>query len=496
MSELKNWLALIPVGLGLFMVLLDVSVLNVALPRIAEDFHARMSDVQWILNAYTLTMVVLLVLAGRIGDMVRRDHYFMAGMALFAFSSFLCAQSWGISSLIAFRALQAVGGAMLSGNTLAIMVELFPPGKRGTAMGINAILTASSFTLGPILGGWLTTHLSWHWVFYINIPVGITALILSWLLLPPLEAKERVPIDFLGALLLAIGLGSLTLGIIKGQDWGWWSQKTLACFVIAFPYLVAFAFRELSYEYPLLDLSLFKIRNFTVGTIAISILFFGISASIFLLPYFLQGIKSLTAEESGYWVIALPLMNTFIAPLAGRLSDKINPKILMCTGPIIFALGLHNLTNLQESVKFWEFFLELTPIGIGMGLLMSPAFNVIMTAAPPAKAGMANGTVRSVNTLAQAMGVAVGGVLLTNKMKDWLGAYGNQIPDPGTMAMLRLIAKLGIPQPLIGMTEGFIDSLHYVFSIVMIFPILSMLVILLFLSGEEHLRKANRKVMV
>jgi len=234
MMQRSSWLALIPVGLGLFMVILDVSVLNVALPSIAEDFHARMSDVQWVLNAYTLTMVVLLVLAGRVGDMVRRDRYFMAGMGLFALSSFLCAQSWNIGSLIAFRSLQAVGGAMLSGNTLAIITELFPAGKRGAAMGLNAILIASSLTLGPIIGGWLTTHLSWHWVFYINVPVGVVSIALAWLLFPPLGAKEKVPIDFAGALLLTIGLGFLTLGIIKGQDWGWTNEKTVASFIVAF----------------------------------------------------------------------------------------------------------------------------------------------------------------------------------------------------------------------------------------------------------------------
>ncbi|WP_456370229.1 DHA2 family efflux MFS transporter permease subunit [Geoglobus sp.] len=487
----SGWLGLIPVGMGLFMVLLDVSVLNVALPSIARDFNARMSDIQWILNSYTLTMVVLLVLAGRIGDMVRRDRYFMGAMIIFTVSSFLCAQAWSIGSLIFFRVLQAVGGAMLSGNTLAIITELFPPGKRGAAMGLNSILVASSFTLGPIIGGWLTTHLSWHWVFYLNVPVGIASVILAYILLPPLGARDRVPVDLTGATLLAIGLGSLTLGIINGQDWGWADEKTLACFAIAVPYLVAFALRELSYEHPLLDLSLFRIRNFTVGILAVSILFFGMSSSLFVLPYFLQGIKSLSAADSGYWMIVLPLVNTVFSPLAGRLSDRINPKYLMCTGPLLFTLGMYNLSRIEESVSYWEFFVKLMPMGIGMGMLMSPSFNVIMASVPPEKAGMANGTVRSVNTLSQAMGVAVGGVLLTNRMKDWLGSYGNQIPDPGTMALLRVLAVKGNPLPLIAMVEGFMDSMHFLFSVMMWLPVLSMLVILLFLSGEEHLRRVR-----
>jgi EmrB/QacA subfamily drug resistance transporter len=492
-SLIRSWIAFLPVSLGLFMVLLDVSVLNVALPKIAEDFNAKMSDLQWILNSYTLTMVVLLVIAGRIGDMYRRDRLFILGMVIFTASSFLCAQSWSIESLVFFRVIQAVGGTILSANTLAIAVELFPPGRRGTVMGLNSILMASSFTLGPIVGGWLTTHLSWHWVFYINVPIGIISVIAAWFTIPPLGAKERVPIDYLGAAILALALGSLTLGIIEGQNWGWSDEKTLACFVISIPYLVAFALREATYEYPLLDLSLFKIRNFTVGCLATSILFFGMSASIFVIPYFLQGIKSLTAEESGYWMLAMPIMNTLVSPIAGRLSDRMNPKYLMCFGPLLFSFGMLNLMGLKVEVSYWEFFAMLVPLGIGNGMLISPSFNVMMASIPLKKAGVANGTLRSVNTLAQAMGIAVGGVLLTSKMKEWIPGYGNQIPDPGTMNLLSLLAISGNPAPLIEMVEGFMDSFKFVFSIMLWLPVLASLVIFVFLSSEEHLNSMRAK---
>ncbi len=481
MNSTKNsWLALIPVGMGLFMVLLDASVLRVALPKITQDFHATMSDVQWISNSYTLTMVSLLVLAGRIGDIVRRDKYFISAMAIFTISSFLCAQAWNVPSLIVFRALQAVGGAMLSSNVLAIITELFPPGQRGTAMGLNSVMTASSFTLGPIIGGWLTTNLSWHWVFYLNVPVGIISILLASTLLPPLEPKEKVPIDVSGAIMLGIFLALVTLGITNGRVWGWWSRKTIACFLVSIPYIVAFIERELSVDYPILDLSLFRVKNFSVSILAISILFFGLSASLFVLPYFLQGIKMLTAEESGYWMVSIPLLNTIFAPLAGRLSDKINPKYLMCLGPLFFALSLHYLTNVSIDVTYWTFFIELIPMGIGMGLLMSPSYNVIMNSVPREKVGMANGTVRSINTLSQAMGVAVGGVLIANRM-DELTGLGSFLPDPGTMNLLKIMAKNN-PLPFISLVNGFVDSMHYVFSLVVWLPILSSLIIFLFID--------------
>ncbi|WP_456329042.1 MFS transporter [Archaeoglobus sp.] len=490
-SILKAWMAFLPVSAGLFMVLLDVSVLNVALPRIAEDFGAKMSDLQWIMNAYTLTMVVLLVIAGRIGDMVRRDRFFILGMVIFVLGSFLCGQSWNTQSMIAFRALQAVGGTILSANTLAIAAELFPPGRRGEVMGLNAILMASSFTLGPIIGGWLTTNLSWHWVFYINIPIGIFAIAAAWLTLPPLGGKERVPVDWVGALLLSIGLGSLTLGIIEGQDWGWWNERTISCFIVSFPYLLAFSLWELKTKYPMLDLSLFRVRNFTVSVVATSILFFGVSASLFVFPYFLQGLKFLTAEEAGYWLLGIPLMNTCVAPIAGRLSDRMNPKYLMSLGPLFFAIGLIDISSVDVDIKYWEFFARIAPMGIGMGMLMSPSLNVAISSVPIEKAGMANGTLRSMNTLAQAMGVAVGGVLLTTRMKDWIPGYGNQIPDPGTMKILIAYAKYGNPAPLVEMVEGFVDSMHFVFNTMIIFPILTSLIILLFLRGSEHVRAAK-----
>ncbi len=492
MVKKGSWWPIIPLGMGVFMVVLDVSVLNIALPSIAEDFHAVMTDVEWILDAYTLTLVVLLVLAGKLGDMVRRDRYYILGMLIFAIGSYLSAESWSIGSLIGFRIIQAVGGAMLSGNALAIMVEIFPPGKRGMAMGINSIITASAFSLGPIIGGWLTTHMGWHWVFYINVPVGIVSIILAWFLFPPLPAKTKEPIDIVGLILLTIGLGALTMGIIKGQAWGWTSQKTLACFIIAFPYLIAFVARELSCDYPLLDPSLFKIRNFTSGIIALSLLFLGLSASLFILPFFLQGIKGLSAEDSGYWLVAIPLVNTIVSPLAGRMSDRANPKYAMVIGPILFAVSLYLLTGIKADIGYWQLFPIFALLGAGIGMLMAPGFNVIMSSVPEEKAGMANGAVRTINTLAQALGVAIGGVLLTKRMGELIPNYGNQLPDPGFMGMLKMLAALGYKAPFAEMTDAFMRSMHYVFWWSILLPVAASVFILFFLSGEEHLESMRR----
>ncbi|MBO8181288.1 MAG: DHA2 family efflux MFS transporter permease subunit [Archaeoglobus sp.] len=496
-TEHNPWVSMIPVAIGVFMVLLDVSILNVALPSITQEFNARASDVQWILNAYLITLVILLITFGKIGDMVKRNLLYATGMGIFTLGSYLCAQSWSIGSFIAFRVLQAVGGAIMMGNSIALITELFPLGKRGAAMGVNAILVATAFSLGPILGGWLTTHLGWHWVFYINVPIGIAGVTLGLLLLPSLGKRVSEPIDFPGLILLAMGLGFFTLGIIKGQDWGWDSEKTIASFIISFPYLIAFAVREITYEYPLLDLRLFRIRNFTAGIVALFFIMMGVSTSLFLLPFFLQGIKGLTAEESGYWLVAIPIMNTVVSPIAGRLSDKINPKIMMTLGPSIFTIGLYLLSDLKVGVTFWELTPVLSFLGIGLGLLMAPALNVVMASIPIERAGMTSGTINTMNNLAQAMGITFGGVLLTGKMNDLIPGYGNQLPNPGQMMILKYIATFGITSPLIGMVEAFMESLHHVFLSAIPLPLLGLFIILVFLQGKAHIEKVKqmRKMM-
>lgn len=491
-ERINPWVSLIPVIIGVFMVMLDTSILNIALPEIAQDFRASASDVQWLLNAYLITLVILLITMGRIGDMVRRNLLYTGGMAIFTLGSYLCAESWSIGAFITFRIIQAIGGAILTGNSMALITELFPAGKRGAAMGIQSILIASSFALGPVVGGWLTTRLGWHWVFYINVPIGIMGVIIALLLLPSLGHRVREPIDVIGLILLSITLGFFTLGIIQGQDWGWKSEKTVASFLISISYLVAFIAREITYDHPILDLSLFKIRNYSAGISSLFFLSLGLSTSMFLLPFFLQGIKGLSAEESGYWILPLPIVNTVIAPMAGRLSDRINPKVIMLLGPILFSMGLYLLSGIEVDVRFWDLVPVYLVLGSGMGMLMPVAMNVMMSSVPLDKAGMASGTIQTSNSLARAMGVAFGGVLFTGKMNALIPNYGNQIPNPMQVNFLKFLYMRGFESPLFRVIEAFMKSFHQVFLNAIPLVIGSLLIILFFLKGEEHLRIVGR----
>ncbi len=486
------WICMVPIAMGVFMAVLDMSILNVALPKIAQDFHASASDVQWLLNAYLITFVVLLTTFGRLGDMLKRNLVYVGGIAVFTVGSYLCAQSWNIGVFILFRIIQAIGGAMMLSNSMAAIAELFPPGKRGMAMGVQSILTVSSFALGPVIGGWVTTHLSWHWVFYINVPIGMAAVFLGLAILPPMGEKAREPLDVVGLILLAIGLGTFTLGIIKGQDWGWHSQKTISCFLVAFPFLFAFVMRELSFEHPLLDLRLFKIRNFSVSVAGLFFISMGLAASMFLLPFFLEGVKGLTAEECGIWLLPLTIINIFTTPIAGALSDKVNPKYIMSVGPVLFATGLYLLGNVPKDVTFWELARIFMVLGSGIGFIMPVAMNVMMTAVPPEKTGMASGTFMTFNSLARAMGITFGAILFTGKLNEIIPNFGNRIPSPMEVKLMEVLAILGKPNVYVVVINAFMDSFHHVFLGVEPLIIASLMIVLL-LKGEEHLKRIGGK---
>jgi len=487
-KRVNPWLSLIPVVVGLFMVVLDMSILMVALPKITQDFQATASDVQWLLNAYLITLVVLLIVFGKIGDATRRDLLYTAGMAIFLIGSYCSAKSWNIGVFILFRVVQAVGGAVIMGNSLALITELFPPGQRGTAMGVESILIATSFALGPVIGGWLTTNLSWHWVFYINIPIGLFGILTAFLFFPPLGGVSKEPIDYVGVVLLAIGLGFFTLAVIKGQDWGWWNRKTIWSFIISFAWLAAFVAREITYDHPILDVSLFKIRNFTAPMVALFFMSWGLAAVIFLIPYYLQGVLCLTAETAGIWMLPISVVNIFVAPVAGRLSDRINPQILMCTAPFFFIAGLHMLSNIGVNEDFWSLALPFATLGSGIGMMMPAAMNVMMSSVPSEKAGMASGTIQTSNSLARSIGISFGGAIFTGKMNELITNAGNRIPSPQEIKLLGVLAVKGNVLPLLEIVDAFLKSLHAVFSTSIPIIVVSLIIAAVFVKGGEHLK--------
>ena len=486
MSNSKNpWIAFIPVIIGVFMAVLDASILMVALPKITQEFQATAADIQWILDSYLLTLVILLIVFGRLGDIFNRKIIYIVGISLFTLGSYLCAQSWNVLVFILFRILQAIGAAMIMGNSMALITELFPPGKRGTAMGVQSILIAASFALGPVLGGWITEHLSWHWVFYINVPIGILGSIMGIFVLPSEEMHLKEELDILGVIMLAISLGFLTLGIIKGQDWGWYSLKTILCFIIFLCWGFALIFRELSSKNPVLDLKLFKIENFSAPLIGLFFLSMGLAIAMFLVQYYLQGILLLGPEQAGLWMAPLSLINIFVAPIAGRLSDKIDPKITMVIGPLIYLYGVYAFMHVGINSTFWDLLPGFLAIGAGLGLVMPAAMNVMMSSVPKEKSGMASGTIQTFNSLARSIGISFGGAVFTSKMNEYIPGYGSHIPTSFEIKYYGILYLNNIKKPLLEITDAFIKSFHSVFLVATPFIILSLFIFVFLVKGGK-----------
>ncbi|MHB8869694.1 MAG: DHA2 family efflux MFS transporter permease subunit, partial [Thermoleophilia bacterium] len=335
------WLVLLSVGLGLFMVVVDMSILNIALPQIAGSLHAGMGSIQWTLIAYTLLMTTLVPLFGRVSDVLGRKRLFILGMAIFTLGSLFAALSPSIHWLIAARLVQAAGGALISTNVLAIIADTFPEGKRGVAMGVQAILVSGGAAIGPTLGGFLVTRFGWEAVFYVNLPVGLIATVLAIKILPPLRShRVREPLDWLGAGLLMTGLASVLLAITQGASWGWTSNAVLGLIVLGLAALSVFVWWEARVRYPLVDLTLFRIRAFSAGQLAGLFGTMAFASMMFLLPFYWQGLRGLSAQEAGIMMLPLPVVLMVVAPISGRLSDGHGARAIASSGLLVVASAL------------------------------------------------------------------------------------------------------------------------------------------------------------
>lgn len=405
---------LIALGIGTFMSALDGSVVNTILPLLRSELHATVAGIEWVTTVYLLTVSALLLIVGRTGDLYGHKVVYMAGFAIFIAGSALCGAATTLTMLVIMRGVQAVGAAMLYANAPAILTKTFPAEQRGRALGAQATFTYLGLTAGPSLGGWLAAAFGWRSVFFINVPVGLAAAILSVRAIErdrPEGQRERF--DFLGAALFTTGLVALLIALNQGHDHGWTSPLILGLFAIALVLLASFLSVERRSPAPMLDLSLFRSRVLSAATASALLNYVCTYAVLFVLPFLLIQGRGLDTKQAGLVLTAQPIVMAMVAPLAGSLSDRIGSRILATSGMAVLAIGLVFLGSLAPHGPTHLLVAALAVIGVGIGLFTTPNNSALLGAAPRHRQGIASGVLASARNVGMVLGVGLAGAVFT-----------------------------------------------------------------------------------
>jgi len=412
-----KWWVLIAIGTSTFMSALDTSVVNTILPIIQKTFSSDVATIEWIVTIYLLVVSGLLLSFGRLGDIRGHKSIFLTGFIIFIISSALCGFAPSAGALIAFRAIQAIGAAMLAANSPAILTENFPDNQRGQALGLQATMTYLGLTVAPSFGGWLTQMFSWHAVFFINIPVGLTALYLSWRFIPsdsPADTRERF--DSLGAITFIVGLVLLLVALNQGHAWGWTSLYTLGFLIIASLFILVFLFIESHIKYPMLDLSLFYDRIFSTSVTAAVLNYICIYSIVFLMPFYLIQGRVLNPAQAGLILTIQPIIMAIVAPISGTISDRIGVRWPVILGMSILSIGLFFLSKLGPETSYTWIALSLVLTGSGTGIFISPNTSAILGSAPHKRRGIAAGILATSRSVGMVLGVGIAGAIFTTML--------------------------------------------------------------------------------
>jgi EmrB/QacA subfamily drug resistance transporter len=425
-----RWGVLLAIGLGTFMSALDGSVVNIILPVVRQQFSASVAAVEWVLTIYLLVISGLLLSVGRLGDLRGHRSVYAAGFLVFLLGSALCGLSPSVSFLVGARGVQAIGAAMLMANAPAILTKSFPAEMRGRALGLQATMTYLGLTVGPSIGGWLATALGWRWVFYINLPVGLGALLLALRFVPRDSGNgARQAFDLRGAVTFALGLVSLLLALNQGEAWGWSSPATLGLLTGSVILLLAFLRVERSVSAPMLDLSLFRRRTFSAAAGSALLNYVCVYALLFLLPFYLLQARGLSMAQAGLLLTAQPLTMAIVAPLSGSVSDRIGTRLPSVLGMALLAVALWLLSGLSADTPPLVFVAKLGLAGLGIGIFVSPNNSALMGAAPAHRQGIAAGILALARNVGMVIGVGIAGAIYTTVLSHSGGSEAAAILD-------------------------------------------------------------------
>jgi EmrB/QacA subfamily drug resistance transporter len=414
----RKWWTLIAVCTGVFMLLLDVTIVNVALPQIEIAFKANLSDLQWVIDAYALTLAALLLTAGSIADLAGRRRVFATGIVVFTLGSALCGVAQSSLFLSLARALQGVGGAIMFATALALLAQAFPPRERGVAFAAFGAVTGVAVAVGPVLGGAITSGLSWRWIFFVNVPIGVAALTITLRRVDESRLPHAPRPDVPGFITFSLSLAGLVFGLIRSQAEGWGSFQVLGSLIAAVVLMVAFIVIELRVREPMLDLGLLRVPTFNGGLVAA----WAVSASIFsMLTYlviYFQELMGYSAVAAGIRFLPLTGAVFFVAGIAGRLTTKVQIRYLIGTGFAFVVAGLLLMRGLTPADSWTHFLPGFIVAGIGAGLINVPLASTAVAVVPAERAGMASGINSTLRQVGVATGVASLGTILASRVKS------------------------------------------------------------------------------
>ena len=407
-----KWAVLAIVAIGVFMATLDSSIVNISLPTIAHNFGVPLSGaVEWVIIAYLVTTAAILLTSGRLADMVGRKVVWTVGLIVFTTSSAVCGLAPSLGILIASRAVQGLGGALLMSISPAMLTNAFPANERGRALGFNTITVALGISTGPILGGIITASISWRWIFYVNVPSGIIGLIATLLILKERLHRNPGRFDPLGAVLIAIGMAGLTAGLSFGQEIGWTSPVILTLLIVGGVALIALPFVEQHVRNPIIALELLYNRVFNSAILSLLLSFLALTAIGFMMPFYFEQLRGFSTVLSGILLTPVPLMLALIAPFSGRLSDRIGSRWLAASGLTIACVGLVLISQLNEHSSIFDIIWRLVFTSFGQGLFQTPNGSALLGAAPRHLQGSASGFLATGRTIGQSLSVAIAGAV-------------------------------------------------------------------------------------
>jgi EmrB/QacA subfamily drug resistance transporter len=452
-AEHRKWWTLAAVSFGLFMIMLDNTIVNVALPTIQRSLDLKISELEWVVTGYALTFGALMLTGGKLADLLGRRLIFVVGLAIFTGSSLACGLAGSATVLIAARVVQGVGAALMNPATLSIIVATFPARQRGTAIGIWAGVSALALAIGPLLGGIITERISWSWIFFINVPVGVLGIAAAFLFIDESRdtSQEQRP-DVPGLVTSTIGLFALIYALIEANSYGWTSTRILVAFGIAAVALTAFVLLERHQRLPMLEPALFRNRGFAGANAVMLLVGLAMFGVFFYVSLYVQQVLGYSAIQAGASFLPWTLLIILLAPQTGRLSDRIGPRPFVVGGMIVIAGSMLFFSRLGEHESFWALLPGMLLGGVGTASTMAPVTAAAMASVRPDKAGVGSAVLNSMRQVGGSLGIAVMGAIIAASVpagrgrpnpSDFLAGFHHALETAAAIALVgSLIAAL------------------------------------------------------